>query len=111
LTTGNDADFWWHVGTDGHVYADEAGSVLVARVEHGGEELMRCIYDDQPPWANLIAAAPAMLAALRDVEWGTAIPDIRPRCPMCRGIHPEEPGDGHAPDCTLAAAIREATGG
>jgi hypothetical protein len=33
------------------------------------------------------------------------------RCPACWGIAPEDGGDGHEDDCTLAAALREATGG
>jgi hypothetical protein len=35
----------------------------------------------------------------------------QPRCPACWGIAPEDGGRGHDDDCTLATAIREATGG
>jgi hypothetical protein len=111
MTMDNDADFRWHVGPDGHVYADEAGGVLVARVEHGGEELMRCIHDDQPPWAALIAAAPLMWAVLRHAEWGWIDPDLSCcRCPACWGIQVADGGRGHEDDCTLAAALRAAEG-
>jgi hypothetical protein len=57
--------------------------------------------------ARLWAAAPAMLAELRRLEWSdtTSFPgDPSPCCPSCyRGRD-----KGHAPDCTLAAAIRMA---
>lgn len=70
---------------------------------------------------HLIAAAPAMLAMLLDLEWSgtTDLPDggTGACCPECEGIAPgvRLPGwaqdyHGHAADCRILAVIGRATG-
>jgi len=57
----------------------------------------------------LFLAAPALLAALRTVEWaaeGYAAEGLHPACPACRAWQ----SHGHAPDCQLAKALRDAEG-
>jgi len=51
----------------------------------------------------------ALLAALRTVEWaaeGYAAEGLHPACPACRAWQ----SHGHAPDCQLAKALRDAEG-
>jgi hypothetical protein len=50
--------------------------------------------------AALIAAAPDMLAMLKSLEWNDG-----GWCPICYRKY--EHGGGHAPDCKLAALLRE----
>jgi hypothetical protein len=53
--------------------------------------------------AHLVAAAPLLLAELRRLEWGVMGSDgAADCCPACDNDRVE----GHAPDCTLAAALR-----
>lgn len=80
--------------------------------------------------ANLIIAAPELLAACEDVEWsGTqqgmgygymgsgGDGPLIPACPSCGGIHPEKGKHeftkealGHRKNCKLMAALRKAKG-
>ena len=55
--------------------------------------------------ATLAAAAPDLARALLAVEWVD-----RNWCIVCDGINPSDAdgGQGHAPDCALAAALRKA---
>lgn len=61
--------------------------------------------------ARLMAAAPDMLAVLRDLEW-TGLNDGRGvthlMCPACSAR--KSRGSGHNPYCGLAAAIAKAEG-
>jgi hypothetical protein len=50
------------------------------------------------------AKAAGMEAELWRLEWMADDEDPR-ECPVCLGIHPDDEGSGHAPDCTLAAAL------
>jgi len=47
----------------------------------------------------------ALVEALRAVEWGAADGYGDPRCPSC-GVR--QFGEGHAPDCQLDKALRDA---
>jgi len=63
--------------------------------------------------ANLIAAAPAMLEALKALEWRYKMVDSVTRsCAKCGRSQYDPAGHAgsHATDCTLAAAIKAATG-
>ncbi len=70
--------------------------------------------------ACLIAASPLLLAELKRVEWGgtrnlPAFSGCSRCCPTCRGFDPSDDqawqlDTGHAPGCTLAAAILKAEG-
>ncbi len=65
--------------------------------------------------AHLIAAAPAMLEALRDLEFSleecAAVPTcfMTDHCPYCRRNKHNIEGIGHADGCIIAAAIEAAT--
>ena len=59
--------------------------------------------------AQLIAAAPEMLAVLRDLEWsrlndGRGVTQVQ--CPACFAL--QSRGTGHNPYCGLAAALAKA---
>lgn len=56
--------------------------------------------------ARLIAAAPALLAALEAVQWSGSTSERR--CPCCEYVFPDD--GGHAKDCDLANAIDAARG-
>jgi hypothetical protein len=94
------------------------GGVLVADLYCRG----MTPWDHETRQANaaLIAAAPAMLEALQDVEWGGLedhpLGGYFGACPYCGGGDPDNPNTprehaGHDAECKLAQAIRAATGG
>jgi hypothetical protein len=91
-------------GDDGETRTDTVAEV---NTEYADPELPR-------KRANLLAAAPDLLAALKRVEWSyfsAATLDFL--CPTCCGPRPRCSTDsdrGHRSNCTLAAAIAKAEG-
>jgi hypothetical protein len=67
----------------------------------------RCVcvvYDNDAP---LIAAAPEMLAMLRELEWAASADGGWSCCPVCFGLKGRETHDA---DCRLAALLAKAEG-
>lgn len=61
----------------------------------------------EPDKGALIAAAPALLEALKLAEWGgTVALSVESKCPVCGGLMTMS----HRPDCKLAAALAKAEG-
>lgn len=79
---------------------------MVQSIARGRKDAKRIEHD-----AYLIAAAPEMLAVLRDLEW-LGLNDGRgvthQQCPACSAL--KSRGTGHNPYCGLAAAIAKAEG-
>ena len=100
-----------------HVIASgfEKGATCVAVVYGDNASIMARVpgsrIADVIPNAHLLAAAPDMLAVLRDLEWsrlndGCGV--TRVQCPACFAL--QSRGTGHNPYCGLAAAIAKAEG-
>jgi hypothetical protein len=91
----------WRWAGDG-LFSESAGWL---GVEHPHEEISEAD-------AALIAAAPELLAMLRELEWGGESEHWQgvSACLFCRGDEPGErhPGGeaGHKPDCRLSALLR-----
>ena len=84
----------WTVGVaENGVYIDAAGYTIAQVFGLQGNEN-----------AKLIARAPEMASMLKELEWAAVDHrDMEPRCPECDA----RAKDGHAPDCRLAALIKE----
>lgn len=109
---------------EGH-YLVDTGDVLIGTSHLGGwyievqkgEATADWTQEEVERHAHLIAAAPAMLEALKRMEWGGKRMVTHyevPCCPICRGLGPGYGfgilDTGHANGCQLQAALRQAEG-
>lgn len=59
--------------------------------------------------SNAAAELKAKDDMLKCLEWsGTDFPTTNPACPICGGVEQGYGGNGHLPDCELAALIEKA---
>lgn len=83
----------------------EAGSNLHADVyrHYGGNLICESV---SPKNKAIIKAAPDMLTAIEDCQWGGPVVDGQPTCPQCCAKR----SDGHTAACSLDNALRKAHG-
>jgi hypothetical protein len=96
--------------TPGPWVRDNNGGYSINRIfsdARGHHAIAEVIGDDAETEANgdLIAAAPALYAALESCEWGALIGG-RPACPQCSAYIEE----GHSEGCDIRAALSQARG-
>jgi hypothetical protein len=94
-----------------HRVKDAGGETVLSSWRIGGD-CDNDFADDEafPTIVRAVNAHDAMLAELRRLEWLCAGHGFW-RCPVCGWLRDNAPGATaeHAPDCSLAAAIRMAT--
>lgn len=85
--------------TDAHPHEPTTAGIAMCSMAARNEEENRAN-------AQLISAAPDLLAALKEAEWRGSDFAEMPACPLCYARE----GTDHATDCKLAAAIADAEG-
>jgi len=100
-----------HVG-DGPVLLDRNGNEVCNFGNTSWHEPEGGI-EPSPADRTLIRLSPDMASMLRELEWTGAGSALGPwggvvaSCPICEAKSPKYDGNGHAPDCRLAALLAE----
>lgn len=88
---------------------DDRGSIEIWHVTFPDNHAVY-LYDDEAR-AKLIAAAPDLARALREVEW-VSLGLVRKQCVVCRGYEPDDyyprGSGGHEETCPVLAALAKA---